>query len=99
LVHEQLTQELRLNSTLFDGYADTTLGLFYLTRSNEDARVDLPYAGLDFLHGPDITPSTARLFTDSRPSSDGPHGPTLGVRYSRIKRAIPGIVIIGRHTA
>lgn len=59
--HRQFTQELRLNAALFDGFADTTLGVFYLDKeTNEDARVDLPYTGLDFLHGPDITPSTSK---------------------------------------
>jgi len=57
--HEQWTQELRLNAALFDGYADVTIGWFYLDQqTNEDARVDLPYVGFDFLHGPDLVPST-----------------------------------------
>lgn len=58
LRHTQTTHELRLNATLFDGLADVTLGGFYLDqRTNEDARVDLPYVGFDFIHGPDLVPS------------------------------------------
>jgi len=58
LKHTQTTHELRLNATLFDGYADVTFGGFYLDQeTNENARVDLPYVGFDFLHGPDLVPS------------------------------------------
>ena len=58
LKHNQMTHELRLNATLFDGLADITLGGFYLDqKTNEDARVDLPYVGFDFIHGPDLVPS------------------------------------------
>jgi iron complex outermembrane receptor protein len=59
--HEQWTQELRLNASLWDGYADLTLGGFYLDKeTNEDARVDINYAAFDFLHGPDIVPSKSK---------------------------------------
>ena len=59
LRHKQWTHELRLNTSLFDGLADVTLGGFYLDQqTNEDARVDLPYVGFDFIHGPDLVPST-----------------------------------------
>ncbi len=59
--HEQWTQELRLNATLWDGYADLTVGGFYLDKeTNEDARVDINYAAFDFLHGPDIVPSKSK---------------------------------------
>lgn len=57
--HEQWTHEARLNLALFDGMADVTIGGFYLDQeTNEDARVDLPYVGFDFIHGPDLVPST-----------------------------------------
>jgi iron complex outermembrane receptor protein len=59
--HEQWTQELRLNASLWDGYADLTVGGFYLDKeTNEDARVDINYAAFDFLHGPDIVPSESK---------------------------------------
>ena len=56
LDHEQKTHEVRLN-TSWDR-ADLTLGAFYLDQDTaEDARVDLPYVGFDFIHGPDLVPS------------------------------------------
>ena len=59
LKHTQWTHELRLNTSILDGAADVTIGGFYLDQeTNEDARVDLPYVGFDFLHGPDLVPAT-----------------------------------------
>jgi iron complex outermembrane recepter protein len=84
MYHDQFTQELRLNSTLFDGFADTTVGIFYLDQeTDEDARVDINYIGLDFAHGPDYVPATSKAaygqanlhFTDRL-------NLTLGLRYS-----------------
>ena len=38
-----------------------TVGGFYLDQDGEyTARVDLNYAGIDFVHGPDTTPSTTK---------------------------------------
>jgi iron complex outermembrane recepter protein len=57
LNHTQKTQELRFS--LNNKRADLTFGLFYLDQlTNEDARVDLPYVGFDFIHGPDQVPAT-----------------------------------------
>ena len=59
--HEQFTQELRLSAALWNGFADLTLGGFYLDQqTDEDARVTLNYAAFDFLHGPDLVPSTSK---------------------------------------
>jgi iron complex outermembrane receptor protein len=56
LDHEQRTQELRFGVSA--GIADLTFGYFYLDQDTaEDARVDLPYVGFDFIHGPDLVPS------------------------------------------
>jgi iron complex outermembrane receptor protein len=53
----QFTQELRLNGTT--GPFDYTLGGYYLDQnSHYEARVMLPYAAIDFIHGPDPTPAT-----------------------------------------
>jgi iron complex outermembrane receptor protein len=55
--NEQISQELRLNGTA--GIVDFTVGAFYFdTDGFYTARVDIPYGGLDFVHGPDPTPST-----------------------------------------
>jgi iron complex outermembrane receptor protein len=66
LFHRQKSQELRLNGRAGD-LADWTVGGFYFDQdTNEDARVDIPYAALDFLHGPDLVPSrTKALFAHS----------------------------------
>ncbi len=56
LDHEQRTQEVRFGVTA--GIADLTFGYFWLDQETaEDARVDLPYVGFDFIHGPDLVPS------------------------------------------
>jgi len=87
--HEQWTQEFRLNAGFGDGFADFTIGLFYLDQDTaEDARVDLPYVGFDFIHGPDLVPATnqaiyshlALNFTDRMSLA-------LGVRYSEDEKS------------
>ena len=56
--NEQWSQEIRLNGTLGDGFADFTVGGFFFdTKSFYTGRIDIPYAELDFIHGPDPTPS------------------------------------------
>lgn len=61
LNHRAWSQELRLNGSLFDKKLEYTLGGFYFDQDGRyTARVDLNYAGIDFLHGPDTTPSTSK---------------------------------------
>ena len=58
LINNQWSQELRLNGKAFGGKLDYTLGGFYFTRTGTlSGRIDLNYAGIDFLHGPDSTPA------------------------------------------
>jgi len=58
---EAWSQELRLGGDIGNGFFDYTLGGFYMKQNNRySARVDLNYAGIDFLHGPDTTPSTSK---------------------------------------
>jgi iron complex outermembrane receptor protein len=58
LKHWQWSQELRFNGTLAAAKLDYTLGAFYFEQGGTlEARVDLNYAHLDFIHGPDTTPS------------------------------------------
>ncbi|MCW2412215.1 MULTISPECIES: TonB-dependent receptor [unclassified Sphingobium] len=60
LDHHAWSQELRLNGKV-GTFADFTLGGFYFDQKGTySARVDLNYAGIDFLHGPDTTPSTSK---------------------------------------
>ncbi|MEO8313738.1 MAG: TonB-dependent receptor [Pseudomonadota bacterium] len=63
IFHRQKSQELRLNGKVSE-VVDWTVGAFYFDQdTNEDGRIDLPYAALDFLHGPDLVPAkTKALF-------------------------------------
>lgn len=87
--HNQFTQELRLNAMLWSGYADLTLGGFYLDQqTDEDARVMLNYSAFDFLHGPDLVPATSKavygqlgLHLSDRTDL------TLGARYSEDEKS------------
>jgi iron complex outermembrane receptor protein len=57
--HDQFTQELRLNGS-FDNF-DFTLGGFYLDQEGfHEANVNLYYIQLNFIHGPDPTPSDSK---------------------------------------
>jgi len=61
LNHRQWTQELRLNGQLFNDKLDFTLGGFYFDQEGTlQARVDLNYSGIDFIHGPDETPANSK---------------------------------------
>lgn len=53
LKHDQFSQEVRFNQNL-GKIGDLTVGAFYFRANTDmDARVDLGYAGFDFIHGPD----------------------------------------------
>jgi iron complex outermembrane recepter protein len=55
--NQQLSQEVRLSGK--SGKVDYTVGGFYFDADGfYTARVDIPYGGLDFIHGPDPTPAT-----------------------------------------
>ncbi|HTN13444.1 MAG TPA: TonB-dependent receptor [Sphingomonadaceae bacterium] len=59
--HRAWSQELRLNGKLGGDLFEYTLGGFYFDQDGSyTARVDLNYAGIDFVHGPDTTPSTSK---------------------------------------
>jgi iron complex outermembrane recepter protein len=61
LNHNAWSQEVRLNGSFADKKVEYTLGGFYFKqRGVYTARVDLNYAGIDFIHGPDQTPSTSK---------------------------------------
>jgi iron complex outermembrane recepter protein len=87
--HEQKTLEVRLNSTLWNGFANLTIGGFYLDKeTNEDARVDLNYAAFDFLHGPDIVPSKSKaLYGQLAMNLSERMDFTLGLRYSKDEKS------------
>ncbi len=58
--HDQFTQELRLNGSLSDNF-NFTVGGFYLDQEGfHEANVNLYYIQLNFIHGPDATPSDSK---------------------------------------
>ncbi len=85
LVHDQKSQEIRLNGTLLGDELDFTTGLFWFDQDGTlEARVDLPYAGLDFIHGPDTTPSTTKAaFLQTAFHLTPAMNASAGVRYSK----------------
>ena len=61
LDHLAWTQELRFNGQAFGDLLDYTVGGFYFDQEGTlEARVDLNYSGLDFIHGPDETPANSK---------------------------------------
>jgi iron complex outermembrane receptor protein len=87
LHHTQTSQELRLNGK-WGEWMDYTLGGFYFDQdTNEDARVDIPYAALDFLHGPDLVPATTwALFAHGIIHLGDKANLALGLRYTDEKK-------------
>jgi iron complex outermembrane recepter protein len=79
LRHWAWSQELRLNGSFGESF-DFTAGAYYFKQDGTlEARVDLNYAGIDFIHGPDPTPSDSKAlflhgvfhFTDALSLSAG----------------------------
>jgi iron complex outermembrane receptor protein len=61
LKNRQISEELRLNGKVLDDKLEFTLGGIYFKRDGTlSARVDLNYAGIDFIHGPDPTPASSK---------------------------------------
>ena len=86
--HEQWTQELRLGTSVGER-VDLTFGVFYLDQeTNEDARVDLPYVGFDFIHGPDLVPSNNKAaYAHAAFELTDRMNLSLGVRYSEDEKS------------
>ncbi|AKH43199.1 iron complex outermembrane receptor protein [Altererythrobacter atlanticus] len=88
LNHRAWSQELRINGEFGDGFLEYTLGGFYFDQNGRyTARVDLNYAGIDFIHGPDTTPSTSKavfLNTTLHPTENW--SITGGLRYTKDKK-------------
>lgn len=63
LDHEQVSQEFRLSGVAFNDLLDYTLGMFYFDQDGTlNGSINIPYAGLNFIHGPDPTPSTTTAY-------------------------------------
>lgn len=80
--NEQISQEIRLNGSA--GIVDFTFGAFYFdTDGFYTGRIDIPYGGLDFIHGPDPTPSKNQaLFANATFNFTDQLHLTTGIRYS-----------------
>ncbi len=90
LNHWAFTSELRLNFELADGLVEGTVGGFYLDQEGVyNARVDLNYVDptIDFLHGPDTTPSTTKAaFATITLNPTDSLSLTGGLRYTKDKK-------------
>ncbi|MBO9575051.1 MAG: TonB-dependent receptor [Sphingobium sp.] len=91
LNHHAFTSEIRLNFQMADGAVEGTVGGFYLDQEGTyTARVDLNYVGpatIDFLHGPDTTPSTTKaLFGTATWHLTEAASITGGIRYTKDKK-------------
>jgi iron complex outermembrane receptor protein len=86
--HRAWSQEVRLNGSLADKMIEYTLGGFYFDQDGRyTARVDLNYAGIDFVHGPDTTPSTSKaLFANGVLHATDAFSISGGVRYTKDKK-------------
>ncbi|WP_120076151.1 TonB-dependent receptor [Aurantiacibacter odishensis] len=85
LDHEAWSAEVRLNFEFADELVQGTVGGFYLDQDGEyTARVDLNYAGIDFIHGPDTTPSTTKAaFGTVTITPSEVFSITGGIRYTK----------------
>jgi iron complex outermembrane recepter protein len=88
LNHHAFTSELRFNFKTGGGFLEGTLGAFYLDQiGTYTARVDLNYVKpttIDFLHGPDTTPSTTKaVFGTATIHPTEKLGLTGGLRYTK----------------
>ncbi len=78
----QFTQEFRLNGSFSN--VDYTVGAYYLEQeSHYEARVDLNFAMIDFIHGPDPTPAdTKAVFAHANWRVTDNFALEAGLRYS-----------------
>lgn len=82
--NEQFSQELRLSGEAADGALAFTVGGFYFESDGfYTGRIDLAYAELDFIHGPDPTPSENKaLFATATYDITDDFSITGGIRHS-----------------
>ena len=88
LHHRAWSQEVRLNGDFADKKVEYTVGGFWFDQDGTlNARVDLNYAGIDFIHGPDTTPSTSKAaFLNTTFHATDRWSISGGVRYSKDKK-------------
>jgi iron complex outermembrane recepter protein len=88
LDHHAFTSEVRANFKTENGFVEGTVGAFYLDQKGTyTARVDLNYVApfsIDFLHGPDTTPSdTKAAFVTATVHPTDAASLTGGLRYTK----------------
>ncbi|WP_336978977.1 TonB-dependent receptor [Altererythrobacter fulvus] len=90
LDHHAFSSEVRLNFSAGDGLVEGTVGGYYLNQEGTyTARVDLNYVNptIDFLHGPDSTPSTTKaVFGTVTLHPTDAMSITGGLRYTKDKK-------------
>ena len=89
LVNKQYSTEMRLNGKVLDEKLDFTIGGIYFKRDGTlTARVDLNYAGIDFVHGPDPTPASSKaIFGNFTFHASDAFNITAGVRQTWDKKS------------
>lgn len=90
LRHHAFSSEVRLNFNAADHLLEGTVGAYYLDQKGTyTARVDLNYVNpvIDFLHGPDATPSTTKaLFGTLTVNPTDALSITGGIRYTKDRK-------------
>lgn len=83
LSHQQVSQELRATGLSRNGKVEYAAGVFYLTQHNLNRnRVDLGYAGLDFLSDDPVDASSSSAYAHSTWHSRRGVNLTAGARYT-----------------
>jgi iron complex outermembrane recepter protein len=88
LEHAQKSQEFRLSGKTFQDKLEYTVGVFWFDQDGTlEANVNLPYAGINFIHGPDPTPSTSKaIFANGVYHITDDLNLSLGLRRSEDKK-------------
>lgn len=87
--HEHSTHELRFTGATDNARIDYTVGYFYVdqSRAEQIANVNLHYAQINFIHGPDITPSSSEaLFAHLAFGLTDTLNLSVGGRYTEDKK-------------
>ena len=85
--NRQFSQELRLNGKIGDSIDYTVGGFYFTTRGLFTGRINLNYADIDFIHGPDPTPATNKaLFGNVTWELMPDFNLTAGIRHSWDKK-------------
>ncbi len=85
--HHQVTQEVRLNDTLWNGLLDFTVGGFYYSGySKQSGRIDISYSNLDFLSNDPVPAESLAGFVNTSLHPTSKLTIDAGGRYSTDKK-------------